>query len=426
MNHAMVRQRKVNSLATIASAYIYFNSAAHWVLPSSSFLSPSPPPLHSPRPSNIWIAASDDESSSSSEQEKSDDNNAFNANSILGETLDVSLRGGGTYSWSNSKTTPKDDVRPPSKSSASASAASTAVSKDRYKRIPFDGCGSILLHQEPKEFIQPTSPRNGRTGVTLWSASYAISYYMDAKWSKGGDWCTMGKQQQSKWTVLELGAGLGLCSAVATKYGMDVVSSDNDEQVVALLKENLERNKQLHESTLNVDKVEDEPTSKSKQQQQMHVHSLDWVIAANDPQVESSHPVFVALESLGGADLVILSDVIYGATQPAWDTLLTLLNKFNAQKKRLCSTGHQLVVDQNNDSYTTTNTGQAQTIENRTSPIVLLGYTQRRRDMSPQDEARFFAMLQAAGMEAVLIPSTEIPNGEKYMLTSLFELRWIR
>ena len=236
----------------------------------------------------------------------------------------------------------------------------------------------------------------------------------------------MGKQQQSKWTVLELGAGLGLCSAVATKYGMDVVSSDNDDQVVALLKENLERNKQLHESTVNVHKVEDEPTSKSKQQQQIHVHSLDWVIAANDPQVESSHPVFVALESLGGADLVILSDVIYGATQPAWDTLLTLLNKFNAQKKRLCSTGHQLVVDQNNDSYTTTNTGQAQTIENRTSPIVLLGYTQRRRDMSPQDEARFFAMLQAAGMEAVLIPSTEIPNGEKYMLTSLFELRWIR
>ena len=56
--------------------------------------------------------------------------------------------------------------------------------------------------------------------------------------------------------------------------------------------------------------------------------------------------------------------------------------------------------------------------------LVLLGYTQRRRDMSPKDEARFFSMVKAAGMEAVLIPSTSIPHSEKYMLTSLFELRW--
>jgi len=45
--------------------------------------------------------------------------------------------------------------------------------------------------------------------------------------------------------------------------------------------------------------------------------------------------------------------------------------------------------------------------------------------MSPEDEACFFALVKAFGMEAVLIPSNFIPHAEKYMLTSLFELRWI-
>ena len=57
-------------------------------------------------------------------------------------------------------------------------------------------------------------------------------------------------------------------------------------------------------------------------------------------------------------------------------------------------------------------------------PLVLLGYTQRRRDMSPQDEAEFFTLVRKAGMKAVLVPPDRIPHGETYMLTTLFELRW--
>ncbi|KAL7533105.1 hypothetical protein ACHAXR_007944 [Thalassiosira sp. AJA248-18] len=189
---------------------------------------------------------------------------------------------------------------------------------------------------------------------------------------------------------------------------MNVVSTDNDSDVLTLLKDNLRRNSN--------------PTNNlsAKQQQEVHIHSLDWMAVANDPTAEASHPVFVQLESLGGADLILLSDVIYGATQPAWEALLTLLNKFRVQRRRIFD-----------DSTTTTTTDYTKTVqtergaEDSSCPLVLLGYTQRRRDMSPQDEARFFAMLQAAGMEAVLIPSTRIPHGEKYMLTSLFELRWI-
>ena len=94
-----------------------------------------------------------------------------------------------------------------------------------------------------------------------------------------------------------------------------------------------------------------------------------------------------------------------------WEALLILLSKFCEQRRRLVNDTDNISIntqsDRNND------------------PIVLLGYTQRRRDMSPLDEARFFALVKAFGMEAVLIPSNHIPHSDKYMLTSLFELRWI-
>jgi len=98
-------------------------------------------------------------------------------------------------------------------------------------------------------------------------------------------------------TALELGAGLGMCSAVAAKHGINnLVSTDNDLYVIQLLKENLERNKH-------------------SEKQQIHIHSLDWMAAASDFNAEKTHPVFLELESLGGADLILLSDVIYGATE---------------------------------------------------------------------------------------------------------------
>jgi len=346
-------------------------------------------------------------------------NNTFNENAILGETLDVDLHDG-IYTWSNSKDNLSDDIRSNRRSSKSSSVYS-APDEVHYKRIPFDGCGSILLHQQRDSFLKPTSSKEsdsgtrksrrqqGRTGVTLWSASYVISYYIDAKWSTGGSWCCneRGTNFESRWTVLELGAGLGLCSAVAAKHGMNVVSTDNDPAVLSLLGENLERN------TIN-DVLATRPT-----EQQVHVHSLDWVDVANDPDAERSHPVFLELESLGGADVILLSDVVYGATQPAWDALLVLVNKFCAQQQRL------RVGPVNCDENNATKLKKGAQYERPANPVVLLGYTQRRRDMSPQDEARFFAMVRGAGMEAVLIPLTSIPNCEKYMLTSLFELRLI-
>ena len=370
----------------------------------------------------------------------------------------------GSYSWISPKVKAKDNNLSTNNSSKSTTAPISST-KDHYTRIKFDGCGSILLHQLPEAFVEPNAPisdtsdgqtvkdndnsnerrrpqiplaQKGRTGVTLWSAAYVMSYYIDAQWSKG-EW-NVATTKENNWTVLELGSGLGLPSSVAAKYGMDIVATDTDPDVLKLLEENLFRNKRMIDDKSMFPLMENDIADVDSQQpteqrnqfqeieagriysqpepssstQQLNVYSMEWITVANDPAPENTHPVFLDLESHAGADLILLSDVVYGATQPAWNALLILLNKFRAQRQRHCDEKSANIEIIRFDG----------TVTPMGDPLVLLGYTQRRRDMSPQDEGRFFAMLQAAGMEAVLIPSHLIPHGEKYMLTTLFELRW--
>ncbi|KAL7555215.1 hypothetical protein ACHAWF_018960 [Thalassiosira exigua] len=395
-----------------ASAAIQHLRSGSWAQFSESFCTPKPTPilLGLRRLELFRNGAGADRSAFTNGDDEGSERS--NKKSVLGESLDLDFKPrDGTYSWSN----PKDC--PPNQSSSQSTSPANSES-NHYKLITFDGCGPIS-HQQPEDFIEPNAVdesdygasnqqgrrSKGRTGVSLWSASYVISNYIDAQWSKGGAWyCGEGSDSEPNWTVLELGAGLGLCSAVAAKYGMNVVSTDNDPAVLLLLKENLRKN-HAH--------CNDEDASK----QHLHAHALDWTTAAKDPRSVSSHPVFLDLESRGGADLILLSDVIYGATQPAWGDLLRLLNMFRDQRRRIrCGEG---------ELNATTSCTNCNPSVKATDPIVLLGYTQRRRDMSPQDEARFFALLDAAGMDSpTLIPSTQIPHGDKYMLTSLFELRW--
>ena len=249
-----------------------------------------------------------------------------------------------------------------------------------YKRIEFDGCGSILLNSGASS---TTSKQH--TGLSLWSAAYVLSYYCDALWNQE----SRNNNEQTKWTVLELGAGLGLCSTVAAKHGMNVISTDSDSQALTLLEENLRRNHVTCNETGG----------------DITVHTLDWV-AAQQSDI-AANPVFVQLEKYGGADLIILSDVIYSATKPAWKALINLLGKLRAQRRILMK-----------------NSMDAADTLPAADPLILLGYTQRRRDMSPQEESEFFTMLQEAGMEAVMVPPDQIPHGEKFMLTVIFELRW--
>ena len=287
-----------------------------------------------------------------------DDRGVENDTSLLPET---------TYSWVNPK-------------------LQTSDFEKEYKRIQFDRCGSILLHKGTSSRV--TSLQH--TGLSLWSAAYVMSYYIDDMWGQ-----EIRSKESAKWTVLDLGAGLGLCSAVAAKHGMNVIATDSDSQALVLLEENLRRNCDDHNSNISM-------------------HILDWIAVAEQDDI-TTNPVFEELEKYGGSDLVILSDVIYSATKPAWNALIVLLQKLRSQRMRLQCNYTATLERKRCDSTETP----------ASDPLVLLGYTQRRRDMSPQDEAEFFKMVRKAGMKAVLVPPDRIPHGETFMLTTLFELRWV-
>lgn len=276
-----------------------------------------------------------------------------------------------SYSWVN------PNLRTKARAGQSANTTVAAV----YKRIEFDGCGSILLNSGASSI---TSKQH--TGLSLWSAAYVLSYYCDALWSQE----CRNNNESTKWTILELGAGLGLISAVAAKHGMNVISTDSDSQALTLLEENLRRNH----------------VPCNEKSGEISVHTLDWVAASQQSDI-AANPVFIQLEKYGGADLIILSDVIYSATKPAWKALIDLLGMLRAQRR--------IIVENSKD---------VADAPPAADPLILLGYTQRRRDMSPQEESEFFTMLQEAGMEAVMVPPDQIPHGEKYMLTVIFELRW--
>ena len=210
------------------------------------------------------------------------------------------------YSWVNPKLRNKARV---GQSPNTTDAASTSQGGG-YKQIEFDGCGTILLNSGASSI---TSKQH--TGLSLWSAAYVLSYYCDALWSQEE---SRNNNEPTTLTILELGAGLGLCSAVAAKHGMNVISTDSDSQALTLLEENLRRN----HVTCN------------EKSGEVSVHTLDWVAASRQSDI-AANPVFVQLEKYGGADLIILSDVIYSATKPAWKALIKLLGMLRALRRNL-------------------------------------------------------------------------------------------
>lgn len=314
---------------------------------------------------------------------------------------------GSTYSWKP----------PPSKRK-----------RDRHapiRTVHLPHCGSVVIHQQAdrleSKLDNPLSRYDGtqstnhnnpnlkRTGVAIWSAALSMADYVDERCASGvwGDAHALHTRM-----CLELGAGVGLPSVVAACHGFTVVATESDPEALLLLKTN------LRQTGGNV-----------------QTHILDWMDVENNPDAEEHHPAFMALEEYGGADLILLSDVVYGATQPAWGDLLSLLNRLRNQRQRRndgsvvptttiaheeIAIGKSLVRADGTRAYVRGNDDD----DNDNDPLVLLGYTQRRRDMTPEEEGLFFVMVRGAGMEAWPIPYKLVPNAEERVLTTLFELRW--
>ena len=318
--------------------------------------------------------------------------------------------------------------------------------RDRNGHLPtiqtleYRYCGTITIHQNPEilDVDHDKDNMHQRTGVTLWSASYALADYLDCQFGnnsgRGYDdddntkeddntkrtsppqsipqrrKSTRSKNERRRWNCVELGSGLGLPSIIAGKHGCNVIATEHDPQVIPLLQQNMQQNMKIITNAAN---ISDTCIHTTEHQQVIQIESLDWKM---DPSELYDTATIQTLRRLGGADMIIMSDLIYNATQPSWSDLLTIVKVLREQKRQIEYESRE------RDGWTNDNDNGKDNIDD---PIVLLGYTQRRRDMTPDEEGLFFAMAkQQYGMEVHQIPFTEIPNSDKRIMTSIFQLHW--
>ena len=242
----------------------------------------------------------------------------------------------------------------------------------RQVELEFPNCGKIVLYQDPS--LVADHGVSG-TGHTLWSAALAISSHLDANFhlASADSHSTVPMLGVCKIkSCLELGAGLGLPSIIAARHGVPhVIATDTDTEpdVMKSLEESI-RQKMKEEVYLRYVSVEE----------------LDW-----------THPRDDLVQELA-PDLIIASDVIWKATRLSWPDLFELLN-------RLRSNRHEMQDETEN-----------------ADPLVLMGYTQRRLDMTVDEEKGLFDLLRKNGMQAKPTPSAASDN---WPLTVVYELSWV-
>jgi Lysine methyltransferase len=325
---------------------------------------------------------------------------------------------GSTYSWA-----------PPNPSRASRKMNNTTTDVV-VKRISMRHCGIIEIEEHPADEVLDSSI--DRTGVILWSAAYSIAEYIDVQCHTRKSWKSINASSTSmpscrRRTCLELGAGLGLPSIVAAKHGWNCLATEHDRIVIPLLEKNVRRNDLLVASSL--------PSPVDQQRKtddQGGVIAIEWLDWTSSPD-----PVQALATKYPSVDIIVASDLIYAQTRPVWQDLLLTINQLRSSWRQQRQQQQQQK-RQETTTATTTTTGAQITLQEQRQPLkrfdgtfscyddplVLLGYTQRRRNLDLQGEREFFALLHEVGMEAVMIPMNQVPNSDKRLLTILFELRW--
>lgn len=270
-------------------------------------------------------------------------------------------------------------VRPSRRNSKEA--GDTRCSDDDWETLAFPHCGNVTLEKHA-ERVAPGG-KDG-TGFTLWSAALAISSYLDTKFATDAEAADKSNiidnnsNCTNTWrTSLELGAGLGLPSLVLARHGVqEVVATDKDPAVLNLLENNLRNN------------LEAKFFEKQRDQEEhpyVSIEALDWANSKEE------------LAQTLAPDVIVASDLIWNATRPVWEDLVSLLCQLRKNY-------HRQQENQNRD------------------PWVIMGYTQRRLDMTLEEERHFFRLLERFGMEARTLPDTNY--SEHWPLTVLMELRW--
>lgn len=225
--------------------------------------------------------------------------------------------------------------------------------------------GRVAMEQRPERV---GADGKTTTGLALWSSALALSSFLDKRFT--GSWPT-------GFTCLELGAGLGLPSIVLARHGVKVLATDKDPETLDLLKQNAKDNLNNNNHTLQV-------------------QELDWA------QFD---------DSVLAPDLILASDVVYNGTRPYWRDLLSLLNRLRENRRRQWQEGMVSLPCGN--------------IDTSTDPLVLMGYTQRRLDMTQEQEGEFYALLSRYGMKVTTLPPDLAPYSDHWPLTVLWKLEWV-
>ncbi|CAE7826752.1 VCPKMT, partial [Symbiodinium sp. CCMP2456] len=118
---------------------------------------------------------------------------------------------------------------------------------------------AAALREQSELKGDPQRADGGTTGVALWEASFVLAEWLSRQGDRHG--CLLacsalqelltgaGKAERARWrrwrgkVGVELGAGLGLPSIVASQLGAHVVATDGDASVLTLLRRNVEENR---------------------------------------------------------------------------------------------------------------------------------------------------------------------------------------
>jgi len=160
--------------------------------------------------------------------------------------------------------------------------------------------------------VEPGSPLLRSVGSKLWSSSAMLAPYLVATQPPVGR------------TVLELGAGTGVCGLVAHAMcgPSKVVHTDGDPKALKLLRHNLALNQGQSQG------LGPRP-SRAQVLRGKHAHLLSWSSRADTRKPLAAHGDVAAA---GGFDVVIGSDILYEerAVTPLWGTVGRLLRHSDA------------------------------------------------------------------------------------------------
>mmetsp|Transcript_23685 Transcript_23685/g.27378 ORF Transcript_23685/g.27378 Transcript_23685/m.27378 type:complete len:265 (-) Transcript_23685:62-856(-) len=159
------------------------------------------------------------------------------------------------------------------------------------------------LDSIPKITLRGKTKISESTGLTIWSSSQVLFGYLDDH-----PHLVQGKQ------VLELGAGLGLCSIAAHHLGAKrVLATDGDVDVLENLRHNIKYN-----VSLDVDVIDRSHYS---------MNNSDEIRTISCPQLVWGKDLEVFRDAFFQAEVIIGTDVLYftRCLDPCWQTVDALL-----------------------------------------------------------------------------------------------------